>query len=96
MLKHVVIFKFKKDAPEPDKADVEKALRGLPGSISEIKGFEVGRDILHSERSYDMALVSAFEDLDAMKRYQVHSAHQAVVEKLKKITDSIVVVDFEA
>jgi hypothetical protein len=95
MLKHVVIFKFKKDAPESDKANVEKSLKELPGLISEIKGFEVGRDILHSERSYDMGLVSLFDNVDAMKRYQVHPAHVTVVEKLKKIADSIVVVDFE-
>jgi hypothetical protein len=95
MLRHVVIFKFKKEAAETDKAEVEKDLRALPGIISEIKGFELGRDIVHSERSYDLGLVSAFENLDAMQKYQVHPAHQAVVVKLKKICASLLAVDFE-
>jgi hypothetical protein len=95
MLKHIVIFKFKKDAEDSSKETVQKALKDLPGQISEIRKFELGRDVVHSERSYDMALVSEFENLDAMKRYQVHPAHMAVVEKLKKICDSILAVDFE-
>ncbi len=95
MLKHVVFFKFKKDTAEASIAEVLEGLRGLPGIISEIKGFEFGRDVVRSERSYDMALVSVFDSLDSMKRYQVHPAHQAVVEKLKKICDSILAVDFE-
>ncbi|MHC1726461.1 MAG: Dabb family protein [Syntrophobacteraceae bacterium] len=95
MLKHVVFFKFKKDTAEAAIADVVEGMRGLPVAISEIKGFEFGMDVVRSERSYDMALVSAFDSLDSMKRYQVHPAHQAVVEKLKKICDSILAVDFE-
>jgi hypothetical protein len=96
MLKHVVIFKFKKETAEADKTDVEKGLKGLPAIISEIKGFEVGRDLIHSERSYDLGLVSTFENLDTMQKYQVHPAHQAVAGKLKQISESILVVDFEA
>ncbi|MCE5333167.1 MAG: Dabb family protein [Desulfobacteraceae bacterium] len=95
MLKHVVFFKFKKDAPEAGIADVENGLAGLPGTIAEIREFQFGRDVIHSERSYDMALVSAFDSFGAMQSYQVHPAHQAVVAKLKVLCDSILAVDFE-
>lgn len=76
MLKHVVMFKFKKEVPEASIVEVEKGFEGLPGLISEIKTFEFGRDVVRSERSYDLALVATFEDLAAMQRYQVHPAHQ--------------------
>jgi heme-degrading monooxygenase HmoA len=95
MLKHVVMFKFKKETQEIQKVNVGNALRELPSLIAEIRGFEVGNDVLHSERSYDMVLISLFENLDSMQRYQVHPAHQEVVEKLKKVCDSILVVDFK-
>ncbi len=95
MLKHVVFFKFRKDVQQSAIADLEKSLGGLPGTIPEIKQFEFGRDILHTERSYDFALVSAFDNLEAMKRYQVHPTHQVVLKKVKELCESILAVDFE-
>lgn len=96
MLKHVVFMKFKPTATEEDILDLEKALGALPEAIPEIKGYEFGRDIVKSERSYDLALVSTFESLETMKRYQVHPDHVLVLEKVKKLVESILVVDFLA
>lgn len=95
MLKHVVFMKFKKDASEAAISEILKEFKTLPGIIPEIKEYVFGRDVVKSERSYDFALVSAFEDLEAMKRYQVHAAHQAVVTKVKMVTESILAVDFD-
>ena len=58
MLKHVVFLKFKEGVTEAEIAALEKGLAGLPAKIPEIKGFHFGRDVIHSERSYDFALVS--------------------------------------
>ena len=95
MLKHIVFMKFKSGTAETDIADLEKGLGSLPASIPEIKGYEFGRDVVHSERSYDFALVSAFEDLAAMKRYQTHPDHVVVLKKVLQLCESIVAVDFE-
>ncbi len=94
MLKHVVFMKFKPTATDTDILDLEKSLGALPAAIPEIKGYEFGRDIVKSERSYDFALVSAFESLETMKRYQVHPDHLVVLEKVKKLVDSILAVDY--
>jgi uncharacterized UPF0160 family protein len=94
MLKHVVLFKFKKDVPEAAIAEIENGIAQLPGIIPEVLEFESGRDVMHSERSYDFALVSGFESLESMRRYQVHPAHQKVLVKIKEHCDSILVVDF--
>jgi hypothetical protein len=67
MLKHVMVLKFKKDVPESEITGIEKGLAGLPGVIAEIVGdFQFGRDVLRSERAYDLALVSEFENLEAL------------------------------
>jgi len=95
MLKHLVFFKFKPETSEEAIADLVASLRGLPGKISEIREFLVGRDVVRSERSYDLALVSGFDDLEAMNRYQVHPDHQAVVAKVKALCSGVVAVDFE-
>ncbi len=95
MLRHLVFFKFHPHVEEPEIADLEESLRALPQTIAEIAGFEVGRDVLHSERSYDLALVSTFADLDALQVYQVHPDHQRVVAKVRKLCSSVAAVDFE-
>jgi len=95
MLKHLVFFKFKPEAGAAEIADLENSLRGLPALIPEIREFIVGRDVVRSERSFDLALVSAFDDLAAMNRYQVHPDHQAVVAKVKALCSGVAAVDFE-
>jgi hypothetical protein len=95
MLKHIVFMKFKPEVTEADVREIKKGLGGLPALIQEIKGFEFGQDILRTERSWDFALVSAFDDVDAMKRYQVQPDHQVVLKKVRSVCESILVVDFE-
>jgi len=41
-----------------------------------------------------LALISTFKDLDAMQHYQKHPDHQIVLQKVNKLCESVVVVDF--
>jgi hypothetical protein len=95
MLKHIVFMKFKPSVIQADIDQLKKDLGGLPIAIPEIREFIFGQDILRTERSWDFALVSAFEDLEAMSRYQVHPDHQVVVQRVRAMCDSLTVVDFE-
>jgi hypothetical protein len=94
MLTHVVLFKLKPETTAAQAAQLETRLRGLPAVISEIREFRIGRDVVRSERSYDLALVSAFDDLAAMQRYQVHPAHQEVVALVRAHCAGVVAADF--
>ena len=94
MIKHIVFMKFKAGVTDKDVAVIEKGLAGLPGKIPEIKEYQFGRDIVRSERSCDFALVSAFDDMEALKRYQVHPDHLPVIAKVKEFSESILAVDF--
>jgi hypothetical protein len=95
MLKHVVFIKFKEGITDTEIATLEKALGGLPAKIPEIKGFQFGRDIVRSERSYDFSLVSDFDNLEAMKRYQLHPDHVPVIAMVRSVSANILAVDFE-
>ena len=95
MIKHIVFFKFKPEAAEADIIDLGQSLKALPELISEVLSFSCGRDVIRSERSYDMALVANFADLEALNRYQVHPEHQVVIAKVKRLADSVVAVDYE-
>jgi hypothetical protein len=94
MLKHVVFMKFKAGVSDADIKGLEEGLGSLPAVIPEIKGYEFGRDVVHSPRSYDFALVSSFDDLEAMKRYQVHPDHQVVIKKVLELCEGVLAVDF--
>ncbi len=95
MIKHIVFMKFNDGVTDEQIAELERGLAALPQSIREIKEYVFGRDVIRSERSYDFALVSAFQDLEALQRYQVHPEHQKVVSIVKALSQSILAVDFE-
>lgn len=94
MLKHLVLMKFKPGAGEAEISDLEKGLASLPGEISEIKGWKFGRD-LRPDRIFDFALVSDFDDFDALGRYRVHPKHVVVLQKVRALCEAIQAVDFE-
>jgi hypothetical protein len=94
MLNHVVLMKFKPGVSEADIDNLEQTLDDLPNTIVEIQMYEFGRDILHTARSYDFALVSLFANQEALQRYQKHAAHMAVGSRLKELCAQIVTVDF--
>lgn len=95
MLTHVVLFKFKAETSPEQVARLIDGLGGLPAQIAEIREFRVGRDVVRSERSHDLGLVSSFDDLAAMQRYQIHPAHQQVVALVKELCSGVVAVDFD-
>lgn len=95
MIRHIVFFKFKSSTSETEIKKLEDGLGALPGIIQEIRQYEFGRDIVRSERSFDFALISAFADLDSLRRYVAHPEHQKVLKHINEICDSIKSVDFE-
>ena len=95
MITHVVMMKFKSGVTGKRIDELEALLDGLPDRINEIQSYDFGRDVVHSERSYDFALVSVFANLDMLKYYQQHPDHQAVIRKLNAMCENIITVDYE-
>lgn len=94
MLTHIVCWKYKPETTEEQKTEHIKRLRELPNIIPNIINYNVGADILHLERSYDTALVSVFDNREALDAYAIHPAHQEVVAIGKEIAAHVVSVDF--
>lgn len=95
MLTHIVLFKLKDNSPEQVRILRDK-LCGLEGKIPELLHIEAGIDVVRSERSYDLALVTKFRSLDDMKAYQVHPAHQEVLQYINTVKESVIAVDYES
>lgn len=94
MLYHLVLMRFKPEATKTQKEEVKAALDRLPALIPEIREYKNGFDVIGSERSYDFGLLSAFENLDAMGRYQAHPDHQKALSLIREISAAIVATDF--
>lgn len=81
MFTHIVLFKAK----EPTKENLqflEKTFLSMNGNIKELKQLEVGIDVIRSERSYDIAIITRFDSKEDYLAYDVNEFH---VEKVKKV-----------
>ncbi|MFZ3382378.1 MAG: Dabb family protein [Candidatus Methanoperedens sp.] len=95
MITHVVLFKLKDRSPH----SIEKAkdvLLGLKGNIPFLRYLEVGIDVLRSERSYDIALITKFDSMEDLQAYQVHPFHLEVAKYITAVRESTIAVDFES
>jgi aspartate/tyrosine/aromatic aminotransferase len=95
MITHIVMYKLKDRRPESIAVTVG-VLRAMEGQIEELQSIEVGTDVLHSERSYDIALVTKFVSMEALDAYQVHPVHKKVVEHILSVREASVSVDYES
>ena len=93
MLTHVVVMKF------ADPADAPKAkelLEGLVGVVPQVLSMLVGLDVVHSEVSGDLCMITTHDDHEDLLGYQAHEAHLEVGGWLRPRLASRVVVDFPA
>lgn len=95
MLTHVVLFKLLDSGKDNVTAVVSK-ISSLQDKIPELCSLKVGADILHSERSYDLALIATFNSMADLEAYQVHPEHLKVLEYLLTVRESSIVVDFQS
>lgn len=95
MLTHIVFFKLK-DRSEESVARTAQVLRDMEGKIEVLRSIEVGIDVLHSERSYDIALITKFDSMEDLDIYQVHPVHKKVIEHMSQVREASVAVDFES
>lgn len=98
MIKHIVLWKFLDQAEGHTKEEnmdiVRDKLKALLPVIPSIRSFEIGKDILHSEMSYDMALIMTFDSMEDLEAYKIHPEHQKVSAYVKKVRSGRVSTDF--
>ncbi len=96
MVEHLVLFRWKDDAPEGAKARVEEELRALQGRIPGIRDLTYGANFSTRSQGFTHALTVRFEDRAALEVYSPHPAHQRVVQEfIAPIRADTLVVDYE-
>ena len=95
MITHIVMIKFKPEHLE-DAPTVRERLLTLPGQIDVIRHYEVGLDVIRSERAWDLVIYSQFDSLETLEVYDKHAAHLDVVAYLRPLRSHIASVDYES
>lgn len=98
MVKHIVLFKLKDEAPEAQKLEAmnrfKAAIEALPARIPVIRKVEVGLNINPGE-TWSIGLYSEFDSLEDVKTYAVHPDHVAAGKLLAEVKESRACVDYE-
>ena len=94
MIRHIVMFKIK-DEFKSEIPQLVKNFYGMKGRIEGMVDLEAGAYILGSERSYDLALITIFENRAAFDAYQTHPVHMPVKKHMHEVRESSVACDYE-
>ena len=86
MYTHIVFFKLN-EVNNENIEFVKSTLLSMEGKISELRYLEVGIDDIRSERSYDIALITKFNNKEDYLSYDINEYH---VEKVKKVIKSYI------
>lgn len=96
MITHIVLFKLK----ERTREGIETArdiLLSMEGKVEQLRHLEVGVDLIHSERSADIALVTKFDSLEDLQAYQVHPYHAVeVAAYMRSVCSAVTTADYQA
>ena len=96
MITHIVLFKLNDPRPETIAA-TRDLLVSMDGKVPQLRHLEVGVDLIRSERSYDIALVTRFDSLGELKAYQVDPYHAGtILPHMRSVCSAIVAVDYES
>jgi hypothetical protein len=96
MLQHYVFIKYRAGTAATHVDGFSARMLALRGVIAEIEYLEIGRDILHDARSWDLVLIMRFTSVEALRRYQQHPDHVKVMEFNQPCVEAVASVDFFA
>ncbi|MBR4502774.1 MAG: Dabb family protein [Clostridia bacterium] len=94
MIRHIVMFKIK-DEYKDEIPQLVKNFYGMKGKIEGMLDLEAGADLLHSDRSYDLALITVFDGMESFKAYQTHPVHLPVKKRMHEVRSASVACDYE-
>lgn len=95
MFTHIVFFKLKDRSPESVKVTYD-VLKNMEGRIPQLRYIDVGMDVLHQGRSFDIALITRFDSLEDLNAYDMHPVHMVVKEHMGQVLESSASVDYES
>jgi hypothetical protein len=96
MLRHYVFLKYRDGTSDEHVTGFCARMLALRDVIAEIRHLEIGLDELHDARSWDLVLIMEFASVDALRAYQRHPRHLAVMAFNEPFVANVASVDFTA
>ena len=94
MLRHYVFLKFRDGTSDGHVTAFCERMLALRGAIDGIEHLEIGRDELHDARSWDLVLIMELASVDALRAYQRHPHHLALMAFNAPFVADVATVDF--
>ena len=97
MIRHIIMWKFVDEFEGMNKEQIMNELTErfiqLKKTIPEIKYMSVEKDVIRSERSFDMIYITEFDSLETLEVYRVHPEHVKIAEFIGKIRTAQAITD---
>lgn len=97
MIRHIIMWKFVDEFEGMNKEKIMNELTErfvqLKKAIPEIKYMSVEKDVIRSERSFDMIYITEFDSLETLEVYRVHPEHVKIAEFIGKIRTAQAITD---
>ena|SRR6266478_14421 len=95
-IRHVVSFRFKKDADPEKVRQVEEAFAALKQKIPLIQQLEWGTNVSTEkhDKGFTHIWIATFKNAADRDAYLVHPAHKAFAGGLKEVLEDAFVIDF--
>jgi hypothetical protein len=94
MLEHYVFLKYREGTSAEHVASFCERMLALRDSIGQIRRLDIGCDELHDARSWDLVLIMAFDSVEALRAYQAHPEHVALMSFNDRYVRDVASVDF--
>ena len=97
MLRHIVLFKFKKETSETKIDEIEKAFVGLADKIDTVSDLEWGTNVSpeNLDKGFTHCFLVNFEDANGRTVYLTHEAHTKFVSLLRPHLEEALVIDYK-
>jgi Stress responsive A/B Barrel Domain len=102
MTSHIVLMKPRPDLSSADRLALVKAFEHAIREVPTVRGVRIGRRILHdagyehlAPDSADYLIAIDFDDLDGLKAYLQHPAHETLAVRFNQSISSAFVYDFD-
>jgi hypothetical protein len=96
VLQHYLLIKFRKGTSDEHVGEFCRRMLALKTTISGIEHLEIGRDILHDARSWELILIMRFASTEALRSYQQHPEHLRLMAFNQLSVADVASVDFES
>ena len=95
MVTHVVLLQPKPEVPGNEIITALVHVQALQDTIPGIVDVQVGKNMSNYNQGYTYGFVMKFVDVEHLKSYALHPAHQIVSQELQRICQKIIDFDIE-